>query len=369
MHRKIEELSELNLNKNLEEIYFSEHENCHYSEKFHGKFGYFANRDLFGSKLTDLLLVNSGVVALELAIKAAFYPLYFENTSNVKIGIPVLADPMVKWAAERAECVEEIRYLDVDPKTFCIKDIPSDLDAVIWVHTGGLISEKTEQMFKKCRNDFVIIIEDISLAYGSSFNGKKAGSTGFVAGSLFGITRFEGGIVGTRSRENCEFVRAMINQTSPSIYARVMDGHDPVKLSNKGYNYRTSEFTAAVALEKLKNLDKEIAARRVIADEYDNALSKIGIQSVEKELGCVTGLYKYMVRTKSAHRLNDLMEAEGFSFTGLVHDKLLDEGDYPGAKELADGYVCLQLIEDAEKRISYIETFKRLWEKINQGKT
>lgn len=354
MYRSEEEWNELS--KNLKEIYMSERWSYYGGGKFHTKFQNLAHVELFESVMNPLLVAN-GTVAIELAIRAAFDNNCCDGRS---IGIPVLTVPMVKWAAERSGCVDEIQCLDVDPKTFCIKDVPSDLDAVVWVHTGGLISKNTELMFRKCREDKVIIIEDISHAYGSSYNGRKAGTMGhFHAGSLFGtkvLTCGEGGIVGTHSRICYDFMKAMRNQGKNDNFEQIMDG----------YNYRASEFTAAIALARINGFNEEFEMRRKIANKYDVALNEIGIRSVEKELGCVTGLYKYIVRTKCAHKLDDRMENEGFSLTDWVHDKLLAKGNFPGAEEVADGHVCLQLVADPLKRNEYINTFKELWKEINR---
>lgn len=358
MYRSEEEWGKLK--ECLKDIYFNRNWSYYGGGKFHFKFEDLAYGKLFDGR-TEALLVANGTVALELAIRSAFYSISPTSMeSHIKLGIPVLTVPMVKWAAERSGCVDEIRYLDVDPKTFCIREIPNDLDGIVWVHTGGLMSKRTEQMLNECRKHNILIIEDISHAYGSSCNGKKAGTIGhFVAGSFFGtktLTCGEGGLVGTNSGTCYDFMKAMRNQGKNDKFEQVMEG----------YNYRASEFTAAIAYIRLLNLELEIAARRKIANEYDRVLGDgTEIRSVENELRCKTGLYKYIVRTRRAHKLDELMEGEGFSFTDWVHDRLLVHGDFPGAEEIMDGHVCLQLIQDSVERDKYINTFKKLWKEIN----
>lgn len=360
MYRSEEEWDELQ--KHLKEIYFSERWSYYGGGKFHTKFENMACGELFGCQKSPLLVAN-GTVALELAIRAAFHsiaPSRLRKKRHIKLGIPILTVPMIKWAAERSECIDEIQYLDVDPKTFCIREVPQDLDGVIWVHTGGLMSERTEQILNECRSNHITVIEDMSHAYGSSYNEIKAGTIGhFVAGSFFGtktLTCGEGGIVATNIRACYDFIKTMRNQGKNDEFEQIMEG----------YNYRASEFTAAVAFARLKGLEKEIAERRLIADKYDIVLdNEIGIRSVENELRCKTGLYKYIVRTKRAHKLDELMEEAGFSFGDWVHDRLLVHGDFPGAEEIMDGHVCLQLIQDSVERDKYINTFKKLWKEIN----
>ena len=353
MYRSEEEWEELS--GLLKEVYFSNRWAYYGGGKFHSAFEQLASEKLFDGKVNSLLVAN-GTVALELAIRAAFHA----NSCPVKLGIPVLTVPMVKWAAERSDFVDEIKYLDVDPKTFCIRKIPRDLDGVIWVHTGGLMSEQTETMLKECKRQGTTVIEDVSHAYQSLCNGRTAGTIGhFVAGSLFGtkvLTCGEGGIVGTHSEIGYDFMKAMRNQGKDDEFEQVMEG----------YNYRASEFTAAIAFVRLKGFEKEYISRYQITNWYDVALRKVGIQSVENELGCVTAGYKYIVRTKHAHKLDEWMEEEGLSFTDWVHDRLLIRGDFPGAVEIMDGHVCLQLIQDPDERKEYLNTFMRLWKEINR---
>jgi len=354
VYRSVGEWTEIK--RYLEEIYWSERWAYYGGGKFHSAFEDLATGKLFEGKMNALLVAN-GTVAIELAIRAAFQ---IKTGAYVKLGIPVLTVPMVKWAAERSGCIDEIQYLDVDPATFCIREIPDGLHGVIWVHTGGLMSEQTESMIAECKKRGTVVIEDVSHAYGSSYNGRKAGTIGhFVAGSLFGtkaLTCGEGGVVGAHSGICYDFMKAMRNQGKDDSFQQVMDG----------YNYRASEFTAAIAFTRLKGFEKEFAMRLAVADEYDVALRDIGVQSVEKELGCETWLYKYIVRTKHAHELDERMEKEGFSFGDWVHDTPLALGDFPGATEIADGHVCLQLIQDSVERGKYIDTFKRLWKEINR---
>lgn len=343
----------------LRKIYFSERWAYYGGGEFHSKFENLAYENLFEMQ-TNPLLVANGTVSIELAIRAAFHVDRLGNGRHVKLGIPVLTVPMVKWAAERSGCVDEIQYLDVDPKTFCIREIPKGLDGIVWVHTGGLMSEKTECMLNECRKHKMVIIEDISHAYGSSFNGRKAGTIGHLAaGSLFGtkvLTCGEGGVVCANSKILYNFMKVMRNQGKNDEFEQVMDG----------YNYRVSEFTAAIAFVRLSRFERELVMRRDIANTYDKALAEIGVRSVEKELGCVTGLYKYIVRTKRAHKFDELMEDAGFGFTDWVHDRLLVHGDFPGAEEIMDGHVCLQLVQNNVERDEYINTFKSLWKEMNR---
>lgn len=127
------------------------------------------------------------------------------------------------------------------------------------------------------------------------------------------------------------------------------------------------------AEQRVKELDGAmkhlgVDSWRVIFKErnLESRLDTIPIRELIYELGCITGQYKYIVRTKLAHKLDDLMEGEGFSFGDWVHDKLLIDGDFPGATEIVDGHVCLTLIEDESDRKQYLKAFIRLWKEVNR---
>ncbi|MDD2265662.1 UDP-4-amino-4,6-dideoxy-N-acetyl-beta-L-altrosamine transaminase [Sulfuricurvum sp.] len=130
------------------------------------------------------------------------------------------------------------------------------------------------------------VIEDASHALGSSINGEKIGSfadmTVFSFHAIKPITTGEGGAVVT---DNEEFARALRLFRSHGIIKKQLWNSDMVSL---GYNFRMTEFAAALGLSQLKKLNRFIDIRESIGHYYDerfqghNLFSTIPIDSSEQ---------------------------------------------------------------------------------------
>lgn len=130
------------------------------------------------------------------------------------------------------------------------------------------------------------VIEDASHALGSSINGEKIGSfadmTVFSFHAIKPITTGEGGAVVT---DNEEYARALRLFRSHGIIKKQLWNSDMVSL---GYNFRMTEFAAALGLSQLKKLNRFIDIRESIGRYYDerfqghNLFSTIPIDSSEQ---------------------------------------------------------------------------------------
>ncbi|HZF70564.1 UDP-4-amino-4,6-dideoxy-N-acetyl-beta-L-altrosamine transaminase [Sulfuricurvum sp.] len=130
------------------------------------------------------------------------------------------------------------------------------------------------------------VIEDASHALGSSINGEKIGSfadmTVFSFHAIKPITTGEGGAIVT---DNEEFARALRLFRSHGIIKKQLWNSDMVSL---GYNFRMTEFAAALGLSQLKKLNRFIDIRESIGRYYDerfqghNLFSTIPIDSSEQ---------------------------------------------------------------------------------------
>ncbi|WP_295053923.1 UDP-4-amino-4,6-dideoxy-N-acetyl-beta-L-altrosamine transaminase [Sulfuricurvum sp.] len=127
----------------------------------------------------------------------------------------------------------------------------------------------------------LLVIEDASHALGSDINGQKIGSfadmTIFSFHAIKPITTGEGGAVVTDNEELAQKLRLF---RSHGIVKKELWTSDMVSL---GYNFRITEFAAALGLSQLNKLDRFINVRENIARYYDeyfennNLLSTIPI--------------------------------------------------------------------------------------------
>ncbi len=123
------------------------------------------------------------------------------------------------------------------------------------------------------------LIEDAAEALGARyatgrFAGRSVGTVGLLGCFSFNgnkvITTGGGGMLTTDDPVLARRARHLATQARmPGIAVR----HDEV-----GYNYRLTNLAAAVGLAQLESLPRFLAAKRAIADRYDDALAPLGVR-------------------------------------------------------------------------------------------
>lgn len=181
-------------------------------------------------------------------------PISFVATSNMAIALgakPVFCD--VKMDGNIDETLIEAL---ITPRTKAI--VPVDF-------AGKPIA--FEAINTVAKKHGLLIIEDASHALGSDINGQKIGSfadmTIFSFHAIKPITTGEGGAVVT---DNEEFAQKLRLFRSHGIVKKQLWNSDMISL---GYNFRITEFAAALGLSQLNKLDRFINVRETIARYYD----------------------------------------------------------------------------------------------------
>ena len=138
--------------------------------------------------------------------------------------------------------------------------------AIVAVDFGGKPVEhkKIQEIAKK---HGLLYIDDASHAFGSELNGQKVGT--FANASVFSFhaikpfTTGEGGCVATDDDKLAKKLRLF---RSHGVVKKELYKNDMIQM---GYNFRMTEFQAALGLSQLKKVDDFIKKRNEIADYYD----------------------------------------------------------------------------------------------------
>jgi UDP-4-amino-4,6-dideoxy-N-acetyl-beta-L-altrosamine transaminase len=185
-------------------------------------------------------------------------------------------------------CGAEIGFVDIDPQTMNLssEDLRQKLEdasrsdrlpkCLIVVHMAGQPADMHE-IAELCAQYSVLIIEDASHALGAEYRGERVGSCSYSSATVFSfhpvklITTGEGGAVTTNSHDiaRCmEMIRShgitrdhdeFVNPTpEPWAYEQQL----------LGFNYRLSDFSAALGHSQLLRLDQFVRRRNEIADRY-----------------------------------------------------------------------------------------------------
>ena len=217
--------------------------------------------------------VSSGTTALQLAYTAAGLgprdevittPLTFVATSNAFVVLgakPVFAD------------VKE-ESLNIDPKEI-EKKITKKTRALAVVDFAGFPCQYDE-ILKIAKKHNLLIIEDASHALGSIYKGKRIGSIADMTILSFHpvktITTGEGGMVLTNNKEFYESLKVLRHH---SILKKPQKGTWYYEIEEPGYNFRLTDFQAALGISQLQKLNKFIQRRREIVRKYNRAFGHI----------------------------------------------------------------------------------------------
>jgi perosamine synthetase len=117
------------------------------------------------------------------------------------------------------------------------------------------------------------VVEDAACALGAEWNGRPAGSWGrtgcFSLHPRKAITTGEGGFITTSDSSIARRVRGLRNHG--------LDPEVPGEFIEPGYNYRMTDFQAALGVTQLAKLARIIEARRKAAARYDALLANQAI--------------------------------------------------------------------------------------------
>lgn len=197
-------------------------------------------------------------------------PITFAASSNCVLymgGTPVFAD------------IDSETY-NIDPQEIKNK-ITSKTKAIIPVDFTGQVVD-IDEIRKVIDGRNIVIIEDGAHSLGTRYKGKRVGSqadmTMFSFHPVKTITTGEGGIITT---DNEEYYKKMISFRSHGI-TRESDelinkdvGSWYYEQQELGFNYRMTDFQAALGISQLRKLDRFIKRRKEIVDRYNEIFEEL----------------------------------------------------------------------------------------------
>jgi len=168
-------------------------------------------------------------------------------------------------------------FVDIEPESFGLcpqaleRAITPRTKAVILVHMFGL-SSKIKEIRSICQAHNLFLIEDASHAHGAKYEGKHLGSFAdigvFSLHQRKAISTGDGGVVCTDNPEVYEKIRRMRSFGSDQL----------------SYNYRMTEFAAALGRVGLRNLERDNDLRRSNHELLASRLNSSTIRVIEPSL-------------------------------------------------------------------------------------
>ena len=256
--------------------------------------------DYTGAKYA--VVVNSGTSALHCACIAA----------GIGAGDEVITTPMTFAASANCAlyCGAMPVFADIDPETYNIdpqsiqKKITTKTKAVVAVdYTGQAV--QISEIKKICRENNLVFIEDASHSIGTKYNGQQVGSladlTTFSFHPVKTVTGGEGGAILTND-ENL-YKKLLLARTHGITHDENLMEEGPhegpwyYEMISLGYNYRLTDFQAALIISQLKKIDKFVERRQEIVRKYNDAFEKMPEIIVQKEIPeSDTSRHLYIIR-------------------------------------------------------------------------
>ena len=234
------------------------------------------------------VVVSNGTAALHLAAMAAgigagdeviVSSITFAASSNCVLycgGTPVFAD------------IKSDTY-NIDPESIK-KLITPKTKAVVAVDFTGQAAELNE-IRKICQENNLILIEDAAHSLGTIYDGQPVGSiadmTTFSFHPVKTVTGGEGGAITTNDEELFRKLRLLRTHgitRNASEMAHPTDDPWYQEQICLGYNYRMTDFQAALIISQLNKLPAFSKRRKEIVKMYDEAFCKMPEIKVQREI-------------------------------------------------------------------------------------
>jgi len=230
--------------------------------------------DFFGSCIPPSLVlpVANATGALTASLQAC-------DVSNSEVITTSFNFPGVVNAIINANATP--KFVDIDSENFCMdlseveKAISPQTKAIVVAHLNQCMNLKPLQELISASGQDITLIQDGSVAFGSTCNGKLLGTNHFGDRSIIVFSL-------ASSKTITGLGGALMLTPNQGLFKRVHDicyqGIDlsqEVKLSEFGANYKINDLNAAIACEQLARREQIFFKRKELKKFYDAALADL----------------------------------------------------------------------------------------------
>lgn len=184
-------------------------------------------------------------------------------------------------------------FVDIEPDTYVIDAdlieaaITPRTRAICPVHLFGLPADLAA-IDEIADRHGLVIVEDACQAHGATFRGRRVGSFGHGAFSLYAtknMTTGEGGLITTDDDALADWIRLYRNQGMRERY------HHEIL----GYNFRMTDIAAAIGLCQLDKLEANTTRRQALAARYDEAFADLPVRTPAARDGRTHVFHQYTI--------------------------------------------------------------------------
>ena len=292
--------------------------------------------------VSNILYVNNGTTALQLAIKA------------LDLKGEIITTPFSFIATTSAIIWESCKpvFADIDPDTFNID--PAKIEALITDKTTGILATHVygnpcdiDAIDNIARKHNLKVIYDAAHCFGTKYKGKSVFEYGDVSTCSFHATKLfhtiEGGAVFSRDAKLIEQIELMHN----------FGFNGPEEFACVGINGKNSEFHAAMGLVNMKRVNELLSVRKSQWEHYYKLLKGTVLKHVRFNTGEFNYAYYPVVFETEDHLLKAMDElkanrvfARRYFYPSLSTIQYETMNDAPVCEEISRRVICLPLYHD-----------------------
>lgn len=317
-----------------------------YTKQFESRFS-----EYVGTKYG--IAVSSGTAALDIVLR-------YCNIQNSEVIVPTntfIACPNTVLYAGGTPV-----FADMNPESFCIdiddviRKINSKTKAIMAVHLSGMPEPEINRLSELCKEKKIFLLEDCAHAHGGTINNQKVGSFGIGGCFSFFATKIistgTGGMITTDDVKLKEFADALRHQGG-------VGGEGQIEYFDKfGYDWMMSEITAAVGLNQLSKLEKQLEKRISLAEQYRDELQSIDDVNLLPKYDNIRNVYwKFIVvldKKINRDKVREILRKEYYIDAGILYPTLCHlqpvyrnlghkEGECPKAEDVMKNQLTLPI--------------------------
>ena len=187
-------------------------------------------------------------------------------------------------------------FADIHMDTYNID--PESVKKLITPRTKGIVavdftgqSVEHDAIGRLCKENNLVLIEDAAHAIGTSYNGRMIGSiadmTCFSFHPVKTVTGGEGGAITTNDEQLYRRLMRLRTHGITRNQEEMVHPTDALWYNEQvelGFNYRMTDFQAALLLSQLRKLPKFSARRKEIVKRYDKAFTEMPQLFIQREI-------------------------------------------------------------------------------------